>query len=313
MRWLAEGSAEAVGAAVRAVAPELAGCPVALSGRVGGQTPTFHGASAPLGGDFFVKFAWSRPAAVRLAHQIGVLRALAAGPVAPFLPEVVAASTDPLLLITRRAVGRSLFAVAATIDRDEAGRQLAEFLAALQQPAVREHTEATVGPLPGLVLPPAGPGVLREQAVRWLRPDQRPAAQRWCDWAGVVLADPVPSVLVHGDFHGDNQIWDGGQLRTVLDFENAAAGDPAYDLRTLPGPGLGPGVEMLTATVRHYGRLTGRSLPVDRIMAWHLRSVFNDVMWRTHAGLPLADRRTPPDWADDLAARFDALGLDPRP
>lgn len=311
MRWLAECSAGAIGAALRVVAPELAGYPVMLSGQVGGQTPTFHGASAPLGEDFFVKFAWSRPAALRLAHQIGILRALAAGPVAAFLPEVVAASTDPLLLVTRRAVGQPLFAVAATIDRDDAGRQLAAFLAALQQPAVREHTEATAGPLPDLVLPPATPRVLREQAVRWLRPDQRPAARRWCDWAEAVLAAPAPSVLVHGDFHGDNQIWNDGQLRTVLDFENAAAGDPEYDLRTLPGPGLGSGVELLTATVDHYRRITGRQLSMERIMAWHLRSVLNDIRWRTDAGLLMTDGRTPPDWADDLTTRFAALSIDP--
>jgi len=44
-------------------------------------------------------------------------------------------------------------------------------------------------------------------------------------------------------------------------------------------------------------------------MAWHVRTALGDVVWRTEAGIPLADHRTPPDWIDDLAARFHALGM----
>jgi hypothetical protein len=54
---------------------------------------------------------WSRPAALQLAHEIAVLAALAREPAVPFLPEVVASSTRPLLLITRRVPGASLFDV----------------------------------------------------------------------------------------------------------------------------------------------------------------------------------------------------------
>ena len=46
-------------------------------------------------------------------------------------------------------------------------------------------------------------------------------------------------------------------------------------------------------------------------MAWHVRTALGDVVWRTEAGIPLADHRTPPDWIDDLAARFRALGMGP--
>lgn len=44
-------------------------------------------------------------------------------------------------------------------------------------------------------------------------------------------------------------------------------------------------------------------------MAWHVRTALGDVVWRTEAGIPLADQRTPPDWIGDLAARFHALGM----
>ena len=31
----------------------------------------------------------------------------------------------------------------------------------------------------------------------------------WCDWIDAILGAPSPAdVLVHGDFHGHNQVWD---------------------------------------------------------------------------------------------------------
>jgi hypothetical protein len=70
-------------------------------------------------------------------------------------------------------------------------------------------------------------------------------------------------------------------------------------------------VELLSHLVRHYQQVTSRPLALERIMAWHVRHALGDVLWRTDAGIHLADHRTPPDWIDDLAARFAALGLDP--
>jgi aminoglycoside phosphotransferase (APT) family kinase protein len=134
---------------------------------------------------------------------------------------------------------------------------------------------------------------------------------RWCDWADAVLASPGPAVLVHGDLHGNNQVWDHDTLRLVVDLETAGAAEPEYDLRTFPGPAMGPGVELLTAVIRHYQQITGRQLSTDRIMAWHLRTALGDALWRSEAGIPLADHRTPPEWVDDLAARFSMLGIDP--
>ena len=36
------------------------------------------------------------------------------------------------------------------------------------------------------------------------------------------------------------------------------AAEPEYELRAFPGPGMGPGVELLTATMGHYQQITGR-------------------------------------------------------
>jgi aminoglycoside phosphotransferase (APT) family kinase protein len=151
---------------------------------------------------------------------------------------------------------------------------------------------------------------LREGFVKWARPDQRAAVVRWCDWADEVLATPGPSVLVHADLHGGNQVWDDGRLRVVVDFETAGLAEPEYDLRAFPG--TGPGVELLTATMRHYEQITGRALETDRVMAWHLRTALGDALWRSEAGVPLPDHRTPQAWVDDLAQRFTALGIDPQ-
>ena len=121
-----------------------------------------------------------------------------------------------------------------------------------------------------------------------------------------MLGSLGPAVLVHGDLHGDNQVWVRGELRLVLDFENIGAAEPEYELRAFPVPGMGPGLELLTAIMRHYQQVTGRQLSPARVMAWHLRQALGDVLSRSNTGLPLADHWTPPQWIEDLAARFGA-------
>lgn len=80
------------------------------------------------------KFSWSRPAALRLAREIGVLTALVRVPRVPLLPGAVAGSTRAPLLITKGA-GESVFQVIYSIGRDRTGRRLVFFLAALHQPS----------------------------------------------------------------------------------------------------------------------------------------------------------------------------------
>jgi hypothetical protein len=106
-------------------------------------------------------------------------------------------------------------------------------------------------------------------------------------------------------------VWDRDELRLVVDFETVGAAEPEYELRAIPGPGMGPGVELLTAVLRHYQQITGRQLSLERVMAWHLRNALSDALWRSEAGIPLPDHRTPSQWADDLSARFNALDIDP--
>jgi aminoglycoside phosphotransferase (APT) family kinase protein len=308
VRWLRSGSVEELARAVRAAAPSLAGLPVTGNG-LGQEDPKYWSAHAWVGDDVFVKYAWSQPAAERLAHEIGVLRALAGSQV-PFLPEVVAASLDPVLLFTRRVAGSSLFHVVDSIDRDQAGAQLACFMAALNSGATRDLLTRAAVRL-AVPVPQAATAELRERFLPCIRPGQREWVLRWCDWTDQVLSVPADSVVVHGDLHGDNMVWEGGRLRVVLDFEVAGLADPEYDLRGFPGPALGPGLELLLAMVAHYERYAGRPVGMDRVMAWHVRTALGDALWHTEAGIPLPDHRTPPEWVDDVARRFAELGIGP--
>ncbi|WP_285501148.1 aminoglycoside phosphotransferase family protein [Actinokineospora sp. NBRC 105648] len=297
---------DALTEALRVVAPGLAGLRVVLPELVGRDEPQWRASSAAVGDEFVAKFAWSAPAARRLAHEISVLSTLAGDARIPFVPEVVACGTEPVLLVTRRVPGMSLFAVVDSVDRDHAGRQLARFLVALHDPGTRACVEQATGTLP-TPRATATTEQIRARFSRWVRPDQRHTVADWCDWADELLATPCPPALVHGDLHGDNQVWREDRLCLVVDYETVSAAEPEYDFRALPA--TGPDCELLTATVRHYERLSSRALSVERIMAWHLRTTLDDALWRSEAGVPLPDHRTPAAWVDDLATRFATLGI----
>ena len=47
-------------------------------------------------------------------------------------------------------------------------------------------------------------------------------------------------------------------------------------------------------------------------MAWHVRQALGDVLWRSEAGLPLPDYRSPGAWVDDIAARLRELSIEHR-
>jgi len=100
--------------------------------------------------------------------------------------------------------------------------------------------------------------------------------------------------------------------QAVLDFENAGLAEPEYDLRIFPGPDMGPGVEMLTATMHHYQALTGRALSAERIMAWHVRQALGDALWRTEAGVPLPDRLNTPIGGTCAPYMGQYMGQQPR-
>lgn len=106
VRWLVDPSAGAVADALHVVMPDLSSPSVVVRHKPGGEDPLWWSSSAVVDGRFVAKFAWSGQAARRVAHEIGVLTALSSGTDVPFLPEIVASSLDPVMLVTRRVAGR---------------------------------------------------------------------------------------------------------------------------------------------------------------------------------------------------------------
>jgi len=72
---------------------------------------------------------------------------------------------------------------------------------------------------------------------------------------------------------------------------------------------------LLIATAGHYCQRTGRSLKLDHVMAWHLRSYLGEALWRSEAGLPLLlplpGGGTASDYVDQLSERFGMLRFTP--
>ncbi len=94
---------------------------------------------------------------------------------------------------------------------------------------------------------------------------------------------PVPSGLVHVDYWAGNMLWDGGEISAVLDWEEAAYGDPGADVAyarmgiVLSGLGEEPADAFLDA----YERATGQ--PVANLPLWELcaaaRPMFSPESW----------------------------------
>lgn len=309
LTWLEEPTMQALRAALRVVVPELAEGMIVPRGLEPRDDPRWCAASAVVDGRFVVKFAWARPAALRICHQAQVLDAMGASAHRVPLPDVVAVSRNPAMLVLRWVPATPFFEVrhlVGSVERDGVARQFATVLAELHDPGMLRAVAQATTALPEPTAH-ATTDSLRARFGALIRPDQRDRVLAWCDWADRALARQGRTVLVHGDFHGDNHLWDPNtlRLRLVIDLETVGTGEPEFDLRCLPSD---CGIELFTATVAHYENLTGTTLDVDRIMAWHLRTVLGDALWRTEAGIALPDKRTPTQWVDDLAARFAALG-----
>ena len=124
---------------------------------------------------FVAKFSWSRPAALRLAREIGVLTALVRVPPVPLLPGAVASGTRPPLLITRRVV-RGVSVPGHRLDRPGSYRQTARVLLGGTAPVdSRERAEAAVGKLTGTQCRRPRPNTLRDRFGSWVRPEKRRA------------------------------------------------------------------------------------------------------------------------------------------
>jgi aminoglycoside phosphotransferase (APT) family kinase protein len=312
LTWLSGRSVASVREALRHHAPELTNEDVELRPWIEQKDPKWWYGSAVVGTQYFVKFAWSQSAAEKVWHEACILHALGAHSAPLRTPRVVATSDNPALLATEWIAGEPL--TTACVGQMDSGRlavtasELARYLAHLHSPdvlaAVMRHVGALATPLPQ-----ATTRAIRADLTPWIRSDQVDQVGRWCDWADERLGGPLERVFVQGDFHGHNQLWDPETqtLRAVLDYGESGVADAAYDFRYLPAQG--PTTDLFLATASRYGEYTGAPLDLSRVMAWHVRTVLGDALWRSRAGVPLPDDRTPAQWVDDLRRRLDELDM----
>jgi len=87
--------------------------------------------------------------------------------------------------------------------------------------------------------------------------------------AGLAHRTPVPPTFIHSDYSPGNILWDQGRITAVLDWEEAAFGDPAADVAYcrmyLYLTGNQPGADEF---LRLYEAATGR--PVANLAFWQL-------------------------------------------
>lgn len=310
--WLPDQELDTLRAALRQLAPDLADQPIKYQHRVVTSDTRYYQNSAVVDDAVLVKFAWSEVPARRIGHEAAILRVLAEHPLPVPVPELLFSSTQPALLATRWVSGGEPVAPWDVDGLDPARRQrLATDLGGLFAALHRDDTLTAVRAA-GIALatpsPQADTDALRTRFLRHVPPDRRSLVRDWCDWTDAVLAAPADhDVLLHADLHGFNLVWDRatGGLRLVADWETAAIGDPAYDFRYLPKEAAT--VDHFRAVVAAYEAAGGRPVHVPRVMAWHLRTVLGDALWRSDAGIGLPGGGTVASWLDEMAERMRQL------
>lgn len=316
--WLSEYSEPALGAVLRAAAPQLADLPIALEGAPGLSNPIWASARAIVDERIVAKFALSKQTAVRIWREAQAL-CLLGNELGLAVPKLVASGRNPAFSSTELVDGGtplSYAAVAAAApDRiAQLAAQLASFLSRLHAPHTLKRVRDRLDSLPRLPEPGlhVSTDELRARFAPMIEPHQRSMVSRWCDWVDDQLASPADTVFVHGDFHPYNQLWDLDEPRllAVMDFETGGLGEPEFDFRVLPV--FGPGVDLLVSTVERYEALSARKLSLSRVMALHLLNYLGDALWRTEAGIGLPEPGdTPSAYVEEAAGRLAALGIDP--
>lgn len=307
--WLAAPPDDEVGAAVAGVTPHLAGRSVDVRLQETGGAAPWRRATAAVGDHHVVKFAWSMAAAARkLRHEARVTQALSSADPPLALVAVEAVADDPVIMVTRRSPGAPVWypevaAMPADARRSFAA-ELGRFLHRLHEPSTLALVEAAAGPLASPV-PQATTQAIRARLAPFIDDRQRATVAGWCDWVDEAQAQPAPRVLLHGDFSGHNLLWDHAEHRlvAVVDFEEAAAGDPNYDFRYLPSHDAT--FTLLDDVAGAYADAGGDGYDLRRVMAWSVRTVLGDILWRGEAGVALPFGGGAEAWLDDMARRLD--------
>jgi aminoglycoside phosphotransferase (APT) family kinase protein len=218
---------------------------------------------------------------------------------------------DPVLLVYQLVPGSPITYEAISQFGPNKKRRLASslalVLAALHSPATRRVITSSRIELPSPT-PQADTSAIRARLCPTL--DSRDAVRvlGWCDWVDSVQAEATADVVLHGDFHGYNLIIDeSAEVRAVLDLEEMSLGDLHYDFRYLPAQESS--IELFRLVATAYEGLTGTRLEIQRVMAWHIRTVLGDALWRGEAKVPLPGGGTVEHWIEHLAAKLAALDI----
>lgn len=307
--WLPERSADAVRHAVARAAPALAGRPIELRRALKNGDPVWSRGTAWVGDDFLVKFAWSREAAEEVRREGEVVLTLATTAFGRLMPAVEHFGANPVLLVLRRYPGVPAWgdAIAGRAARERIGRDLGAALSVLHRPEVLAAVEAAVPSLPAPT-PQADTAAIRDRLGAFTAPRHMPLVQRWCAWVDETQAavDRPPPVLLHGDLHGHNVLCERGRVTRVLDYDGVSVGDHHYDFRYLPGI-RARGLDLFAAAVDRYEALSGRAVSPAPVLAWHIRTVLGDALWRSEAGVELPDGGTVDEWVVALRQRVGDL------
>ena len=294
-----------------ACAPHLAGLPIRINAQHAQSDPLWWSSSAVVDERFVVKFAWSEVRAIRLWREGMVLERLRTLEPSLPTPELVVLSKDPALLVTRRVAGAPLsWEWASGLSARETTvvvQQIANFLVRLHGLDIAR----VVGDLPE-VHPAAQADTdhLRRRFLGLVDDGRAALVTRWCDWVDGVLDGLAPAeVLVHGDLHGYNQVWDSASasLLAVVDFEESGVADRHFDFRYLPSNARRP--ELVVAVMDAYERLSGHRLVIERVMAWHILTALGDALWRTESAVALPGGGTATTYVDRLNVMLSELDL----
>lgn len=192
-------------------------------------------------------------------------------------PELVGVNPAARMLLWRWVDGEPLGAVSPAVQAD------------LVEALVRLH-RGDGGALPPVDQPAA---VLAAcGAVAGVAPELRGRADTVARQVGTHLARLAPTtVTVHGDLTADQVVVGDGV--TLLDFDNAAAGDPAVDLASLAIDGGGC-PRVLADAYRAAGGSADDHAVTVHAAAWHLRHALDGF------------RRRLDDWPELLCRRLHA-------
>lgn len=136
------------------------------------------------------------------------------------VPPVLFAVQAPDMLMVRRVPGEP----GRIPDTPAKAAQVADLLARLHAAPVHDEDRAHLPDISLAKLLPRLMSWAEETGILALRQELHAIAERFAN------VNERPAVFLHGDWHAGNYLADEQGITAVLDFEEAAVGDPRFDV-----------------------------------------------------------------------------------